>query len=158
MADTDAPLSEAELDLLASLDAARTPGPLIAVAPYSTEGGQGIAHTGSAGSRSWDRSRATSIRSTLPTAEPYRPTTPEQAEADARAIAAALNALGPLLAEVRASRLAAVEVASIAAVLQAQGPCLACRVEGEEETCACHESRELGAVLVTVMGAKGAGK
>ncbi len=100
----DAPLTDAELDLLSAIDAARTPGRLIAVSPRSPEGGQAIAHTGATWDRQWDSPRHTSIRSLLPTLRTYAATTPEQAEADARAIVAAVNALPLLLAEVRRAR------------------------------------------------------
>ena len=130
------PLTAAELDALDALNRARTPGRLCVA--VSARGEFGI--FGGADGEEWIA------------------TFPRGRGAEAEAFVAMANALPALLAEVRASMAAAVEVASIAAVLQAQGPCLACRVEGEEETCVCHESRELGAALVTVMGAKGASK
>jgi hypothetical protein len=100
------PLTDAELDQLATLDAARTPGLLTAVSPRSEEGGQAIAHTG--GCREGSE-HATSIRLLARGERDFIPTTQEQAEADARAIVAALNALPALLAEVRASRAATVD-------------------------------------------------
>lgn len=80
------PLTDAELDALARLDAARTPG-LWRVRDYTRFSEMICAET--------DKSIAIGVPPN-----------------DARAIAAALNALPALLAEVRASRAAAVEGAA----------------------------------------------
>ena len=95
MATPDAdPLTTAELDALDALNRARTPG-LLDVLPWPGDGeGYAVAEVDG-----WIvRSRA--------------PMRCENAADDARAIAAALNALPALLAEVRAARLAAVALAS----------------------------------------------
>jgi len=77
-----APLSEAELDLLASLDAARTPGPLVLA--VSARGEFGI--FGGADGEEWIA------------------TLPRGRGAEAEAFVAMANALPALLAEVRAAR------------------------------------------------------
>lgn len=140
MATPDAePLTTAELDRLASLDAKRTPGPLRPgvvqrdriFVPYADalEGPNGE-------------------RVLLRMNEHF----PAHVD-DARAIAAALNALPALLAEVRASRLAAVEVRAVATALAEHEPCLACGCEDQEDSCLYHESHELSARLLAAVGA-----
>jgi hypothetical protein len=92
MAATDAPLTEAELDLLAALDAARTPGPLV----LRTDRNEQWNIYASDNDDEWIALLPHQcVRSIA-----------EQRGHDARAIAAALNALPALLAEVRASRAA----------------------------------------------------
>jgi len=83
------PLTDAELDQLTALDAARTPGRL-RLRSFPPWGDLEV-HA--------DSAVVALIR--------------EPRTADARAIVAALNALAPLLAEVRASRVAAVKRAAM---------------------------------------------
>ena len=133
MATPDAdPLTTAELDALDALNRARTPGPLRA---------SGVTVSVDAGACAMGR-----IVAMCSTTD------------DARAIAAALNALPALLAEVRASRAAAVEVRAVATALALHNACLACDGEDQQDSCLYHESHELSARLLAALDGKGASK
>ena len=137
---TDAdPLTTAELDALDALNRARTPG-LLDVLPWPGDGeGYAVAEVDGWIVRSRSTQRA-------PAAD------------DARAIAAALNALPALLAEVRASTAAAVEVRAVATALALHNACLACDGEDQQDSCLYHESHELSARLLAALDGKGASK
>lgn len=101
-----------DLDALAALDAARTPGPYIAVQPQSQEGGGIIAQTSPPGVCPG----ATSIRLADPSliAGFLASAGWEKQQANAAFIVAACNALGPLLARVRAAEARVAELEAVA--------------------------------------------
>ena len=147
---TDAdPLTTAELDALDALNRARTPGRLCVA--VSARGEFGI--FGGADGEEWI---ATFPRGRGAEAEAFVAMCSTTAEA--RAIAAALNALPALLAEVRASRAAAVEVRAVATALALHNACLACDGEDQQDSCLYHESHELSARLLAALDGKGASK